>query len=101
MSKNQGKPCETCINEEKTGGMYPCAVCHGSDKWVAKKVVEGEDTPVMTVSRAEGTIKTNEILGELPFKEAPEEAYIYHGVPLLPPVFFSKIVNLGEEEPAK
>ena len=42
MDKNQGKPCETCDHEEKTGGMYPCAVCRSGDKWAAKKVVGGE-----------------------------------------------------------
>jgi hypothetical protein len=50
MDKNQGKPCETCVNEEKTGGMYPCAVCRGGDKWVAKKVVGGEEESAPRVS---------------------------------------------------
>lgn len=39
MDKQQAtvKPCETCGHEEKSGAMYPCAVCRGSDKWEAKK----------------------------------------------------------------
>ena len=60
MDKNQGKPCETCDHEAKSGGMYPCAMCRSSDKWVAKKFVGVE---VM--------LETNEIIGD---KESTEES---------------------------